>query len=313
MRCRIHHTLKTLAFISRLEDVSRPVPDQLYKPFWRIPHVLSLDVPLVAMAWLYIFTKTWRVDYHPWEAYLVLIIFSWIISITARWMDAMLLVRRNQPLNAQDQFLLRYHPFLKWFAVLLFLLGAGITIAYMSLAIYGYLLVVGVLIGGFLGLTMMTDPESNEIPYLKNCLAGLSFACGTAIFAHVYLPATNVYEMFATREFLCFVVLVILNITAIDLWKKSFNLTDEPSRVFSDMSLTLPLTLLAVAVVYFSIKDDVSATRPFYYSILISCAMLYAINRIHEKFSLETLSIMANAALLTPCIIYLAYIRTGLP
>jgi hypothetical protein len=58
------------------------------KSFWLIPNLLSLDAPLVAVAWLHIFAKTWRVNYLPWVACLSQALVVWVIHVTDRLVDA---------------------------------------------------------------------------------------------------------------------------------------------------------------------------------------------------------------------------------
>ena len=62
----------TLAIPAALGDIPPVVPPDPRKPLWLYPNLLSLDAPLVAVAWLYMFARTWRVDYHPWAAYVSL-------------------------------------------------------------------------------------------------------------------------------------------------------------------------------------------------------------------------------------------------
>jgi len=57
------------------------VPAEPRKPLWLLPNLLSLDAPLVAIAWLYVFAQTWRLGYLPWESYLVLGLAVWAIYI----------------------------------------------------------------------------------------------------------------------------------------------------------------------------------------------------------------------------------------
>ena len=61
------------------------------RPLWLLPNLLSLDAPLVAVAWLYMLAKTWGVNYHPEHEYVVLGLVVWVLYVTDRLLDAAVL------------------------------------------------------------------------------------------------------------------------------------------------------------------------------------------------------------------------------
>src|SRR6478735_4737668 len=90
--------------IARLGDGPRVVPSAHRKPWWLIPNLLSLDAPLVAVTWLYVFAKTWRVDYLPWAAYISLGLVVWVIYVTDRLLDASLGGSASEKLETRHEF-----------------------------------------------------------------------------------------------------------------------------------------------------------------------------------------------------------------
>ncbi len=284
----------------------RVVPSDPRKPWWLYPNLLSLDAPLVAVAWLYIFAKTWRVDYHPWEAYVSLGLAVWVIYVADRLLDASIHTGTTGRLEARHAFHQKYRKF--------FVIGAGIAsittlylvVRYMQSPIYHYLMIGAVLVAGFFGLLMLSSQESSEVPHTKNILAGVTFAFGTAMMAHHYLPAFGIPEMLKSREFLCFAVLCTLNISAIDLWEHAHRATDIEVKASDELALTLPLTLLGGASLVFALLDDGMVTRPFFYSTLTGAALLQILNRSRARFSIDALRVLADVALLLPLIVYLA-------
>src|SRR5690606_3512087 len=58
-------------------------------------NLLGLDAPLLAVAWLYVFAKTWRIDYHPWQAYVALGLLVFAVRICARLLEES--VNRTDP------------------------------------------------------------------------------------------------------------------------------------------------------------------------------------------------------------------------
>ena len=55
------------------------------------------------MAWLYVFSRTWRLGYQPWEAYASLGLAVWIIYAADRLLDASLATLPADQLGAKDE------------------------------------------------------------------------------------------------------------------------------------------------------------------------------------------------------------------
>jgi hypothetical protein len=296
------------------------------KPWWLYPNLLSLDAPLVAVAWLAVFAKTWRVSYHPWEAYVALALAVWVIYVVDRLIDASL--RKSDPARCEARHLFHWRH-RKWFAV-----GAGLAslaalvlvITYMPVTIFAYLFLAGVLIGGFFGLSLLSGQNGNEIPYGKNILAGLVFAYGTGLAAYVYMPssAQNGFQLIVeiigsmgrSRELISFAVLCILNISAIDLWEHASRSSDIEVKAGDEMALTLPLALLGGAAILFAYQanphpDDGAdygvVTRSFFYAILTGAGLLHVLNRTRGRFQMTSLRVLADVAVLIPVIVFFVF------
>jgi hypothetical protein len=289
-----------------LADVPPVVPSEQRKPLWLLPNLLSLDAPLVAVAWLYMFAKTWRADYHPWEAYVSLGLGVWVIYVVDRLLDASLAGRPSARLEARHEFHIRHRKLFTIGAVIAGVTALVLVVMYMSYAIYLYLTVGGILVAGFFGVSLLSGRSSNEVPHAKNVLAGTTFAFGTAMMAHVYLPAydsSGINELLKSRAFICFAVLCILNISAIDLWEHANRSTDLEIKASDELALTLPLTLLGAASLSFALMDHEMATRPFFYATLTGAALLQILNRTRSRFSMDALRVLADVALLLPLLV----------
>jgi hypothetical protein len=282
------------------------VPDEHRKPFWLYPNLLSLDAPLVAMAWLYVFSKTWRLGYHPWEAYACLALAVWAIHVADHLLD----VSMHGVASAT---LAKHHPFhhrhrLGFFIAMIVavLVAMALVLTKMPMTIYKPLLMGCLLVAGFFGLSMLSSQESQEVPHTRNVLAGLAFAFGTAMMAHLYRWEYGMFDLLASREFVCFAVLCILNISAIGLWEHAARSADLETSAADELALTLPLTLLGGASLMFALMDNVQATRPFFYTILTGSALLYILNRMRSQFPMDTLRVLAHVALIAPVLVFLA-------
>jgi len=270
-------------------------------PVWLVPNLLSLDAPLVAVAWLYIFAKTWRVMYHPWPVYLALGLVVWGIYAADRLLDA--------ALHGDDEDLpLRHQMHRRLRKVLLVLvpaalLGAlGIALFLLPREIFNYAVVVGVLVVGFFATALFAGGR-REIPYTKNLLAGLAFAYGTALGAHVYVPTDDVLDLVRSPEMLSFGILCMLNITAVDLWEHARRSPDPEIKATDELSLTLPLALLAGFALLIALRAD-PFTRPFYFSVMVAAAALQVVNRVRHRFSPDSLRVIADLCLLAPWIYF---------
>lgn len=291
-----------LAFGDSLGDVARVVPAKDRKPLWLYPNLLSLDAPLVALVWLHIFAQNWRLGYHPWEAYVTLGLAVWAIYVGDRLLDVSLFGSTGGKLEARHRF---HHRHRKFFAIAVI---AALTIAVvlvatkMPMTIYKHLLLGGVMVAGFFGLSLLSSQDANEVAHSKNILAGVTFAFGTAMTAHLYRGGYDIYDLLLSREFMSFAVLCVLNIAAIDLWEHAARSADQESKASDELALTLPLTLLGAVALVFAVQDITA--RPFFYAILTGTALLYVLNRAHSRFPIHTLRVLADVALLIPVLVF---------
>ena len=276
------------------------------KPLWLYPHLLSLDAPLVAMAWLYVFARTWRLGYHPWEAYASLGMVVWILYAADRLLDASLLGGDNPAMETRHRFHWRHR---RWFRLVLMVavpLVVALVVMRMPVAIYRHLLLGGVMVAGFFGLAMLSTQDPREIPHTKNILGGLAFAFGTALIAHIYRYEYDIYDMLFSREFVCFAVLCMLNISAISLWEHAARSPDAETKAGDELTLTLPLILLAGVALGHALLDRELATRPFFYAFLTGAGLHYVLNRMRANFTMDTLRVLADVAMLVPVLVFLA-------
>lgn len=285
------------------------------KPLWLIPNLLSLDAPLVAVAWLYIFAKTWRVDYLPWAAYISLGLVVWVIYVTDRLLDASMLGGTSEKLEARHEFHHQHQRLFRRVAVLAGVVALTLVITRLPFNIYGFAFgargwighayVGAILVAAFFILSIFSSHGPHDIPYAKNLFAGISFAYGTAMLAYAY-TGFEMWEFLGSRELICFAVLCILNISAIDLWEHANRSNDPEIKASDELTLTLPLTLLGAAALVFASQDSDLTTRPFFYAILTGAALLHILNRTRSRFSMDALRVLADVALLIPFIVFLA-------
>lgn len=255
--------------------------------------------------WLFLFARTWRVDYHPWEAYAALGFAVWTIRI------AMKLVQGS--MSSDDQSFAMAHS--KTFRILAVLSGFAalvLTVLNFPLSVYSYMLVGALFVTGHFALTLFTEREGNDIAYARHAMGGVAFAFGTALTAHVYLPSLGIREMLLSREFICFAVLCLLCSSATELWARSGTpIADGEAGSLDEIALSLPLTLLGAAALVFAVQNDTMTARPFYYAVLTGAALLQVLNRTRGRFQPETVKTLTALSLLVPGIIFQSYPTVG--
>ena len=270
------------------------------KPWWLYVHLLGLDAPLVAVVWLLLFAKTWRVNYHPWEAYVALALVAWTVRIAAKLLGA-------EMEGMAGSFEMRHRAALKRSAMLTGAASLILTVLNFPLSVYNYLLVGGILVLGYFALALFSSNSKNEVSYAKHVLSGITFAYGVALVAHVYLPDKGIRELVKSSEFISFAVMCLLASAAMELWAHSRSSADYEVKAADEITLSLPLTLLGAAALVFAVKNESMNARPFFYGILTGAALLQVLNRMRSRFRLETLKILILVCLLAPGLVFLAY------
>jgi hypothetical protein len=289
-------------------------------PFWLWPNLLSLDAPVVAMVWLAMFSGAW-VPFQEWQAYPALGFGVWSIYLFDRLMDVKLLDPADPRLGLRHEFIRRHEGIMKWLAVAAALACAGIMLFTLPTALigqdllggnraqFGYIFPVLLMVVGFFSITV-ASAGSHDIPHFRNLIAGLAFSYGTGMLAHVQLGMEGIGHLLFSPEMLCFALLCAMNISAIHFWEHSRSSRDPDFKAAHELALTLPLVVLASASFLFARSagsDDEKAVRQyFFYAILISTALLFILNRIRSRFSLDALRVLADVAMIVPYPIFLA-------
>jgi hypothetical protein len=270
-------------------------------PIWLYPNLLSLDAPLVAIAWLHVFAVSWRL-YIPWQAYACLGLSTWVIYAADRLLDHRIAEVTDAALEPRHAFHRRHQ--------LLFSIGMGIAalmavtlvITSLPMAVYSNLLWASLLIGGFFGLSLNANREKDDGTLLKNIIAGFTFSFGTAMTASIYRPDFSMADLLCSPEFVLFALLCILNVSAIDIWEHSARSRDEEVQASDEISLTFPITLLAASALYFATQSD--EERIFHYAILTAAGLMHILNRRRHTLSSNALRALADGTLLAPWLVF---------
>jgi hypothetical protein len=190
------------------------------RPIWLWPNLLSLDAPLVAVAWFWVFKQVFRVESHQPTLPFLLALVVWCVYVADRLFDERMAELGSRRATPRHDFHRRWRRPL----TVALLVGAVASLVLLGLQGRGlYIdrphsgLVVLVPVGGY--FVMAFYDSGRGVSYFKNVLAGMAFAYGTAVGVHFHSQwSANLQSLLAAQEVIAFGVLCFLNMTAIDHW-----------------------------------------------------------------------------------------------
>jgi len=306
--------------------------DKRRPPLWLLPNLLSIDAPLVALAWMWMLARSLRVEYIQTAAWWVLPVSIWCIYVLDRLLDGW---RHPEVRDSSPRHI--FHWRWRWVLLALALLAGGVSI-HQALYVLSRSMFSAGLVGLFLcGLYfILAFFQGREVPYAKNFMAGMIFAMGVGIpvnaanstllvtdlsdvifaFNHTGLQdalwnlgrmvvSTIIVIFYHCREVWVFGLLCMMNITAIDLWEKANSADDEETAYRQESTLTFGLIILAGGSLVFAAWQADEYSKPFFYAVMVAAASLQIINHYRDRFSMNALRVMADVALLVPIPIFL--------
>jgi len=301
-------------------------------PIWLLPNLLSLDAPLVAVAWMWMLARALRVEYIQAAAWWVLPTAIWCVYVIDRLLDGWSHpeVRESSPRHW-------FHWKWRWYLLTAAVLAGVVSIYYalfvLSRAMFSAGIVALILCGVYFVLAYF---RGREVPYAKNFLAGMIFAMGVGIpvnaasatllvtdlsdviysFGHasIHDALWNLGKMVLSTVHVIFYqctpvwvfgLLCMMNITAIDLWERAQTAPDDETAYAHESTLTLGLIILAGGSLLFAATQADEYSKPFFYAVMVGAATLQVVNHYRERFSMDALRVLADVALLVPLPIFL--------
>lgn len=269
-------------------------------PWWLWPNLLSLDAPLVALAWYWMFAKAWGIVNLPASLAVTLALCVWAVYALDRIIDS----RRSRPRAALERrhFFHRKH---RWVFVVAIVLAVSWSIwallYYIALTVllYGFFVIFLVTCYFLVTLFQRSDQHTG---LLKNSIAGLTFAYGVAAGVHAYSPVLAFQQMIFSWEVLLFGGLCIINMTAIDFWELDGEDAEDATALIGTATL-----LLAGVSMFLSTRGD-AFNKPFFYSVMIGFAGIYLLNKYRSQLDQEARRLWVDLALLAPVLGYWLWI-----
>lgn len=301
-------------------------------PYWLLPNLLSLDAPLVAVAWMWMLAQALRVEYiHP-AAWFVLPASIWCVYVMDRLLDGWV-----HPTLRKSSVRHEFHWRWRW-PLLALVVVVGGNCLYQALYVLPRSMFSAGLVAILLSVIYFSCAylQGREVPFVKNLLAGMIFAMGVGIpvnAANASLLVTDFNEVLYAlqntglrdaawnfggmvisslvviflqcREMLIFGLLCMMNITAIDLWERAEAASDEETAYGHEATLTFGLIVLAGGALVFAAMYADEYSKPFYYAVMVAAAVLQGVNHYRDRFSPNAQRVLADVALLVPLPVFL--------
>lgn len=265
-------------------------------PLWGLPTALSLDAPLVAVSWQWLFAKQFAVELG-WLEPSLLFLTVWLIYAADRLLDGFKLDLKKTH-TFRHAFYVNHRSFISLIWLLVFTLTASLTLFYLKPPLL-YMGFITLALCGLYGLgvhrfkVFMRNTKELQI--------GLIFALGSSLI--VWTQGFNLSLFTAT---LAFAALCVFNCLLIAVWEKridaeqsAVSLAQRVPKLRSYLQLSLGIFTLM------SFLFAISLGSPFYAAITLASLGLLLFLKQQTRFSTDLLRVLADAVLLSPVLISL--------
>ena len=270
-------------------------------PWWLWWNVLSLDAPMVAVAWLAMFARAARVDLAGVN-FVVLGAIVWCIYASDRLLDGWKITDRGE-LRQRHLFCAERR---RAFVALVGTCGIA-TLLLIAERLSLREMVAGAalaaVVGGYLA-SIHADAAGIARKIPKEIAVGVVFACGTT------LPlwsrrAVGVMGWGHVLGWGCFALLCCLNTLSIECWEGG---TSDGFRMTSEALSWMAGGLAAGTLAATAVSAALGGAWVEPLAVASGAAFLLVVHVARSKFSAEALRVLADAALLVPPVaVLLAY------
>ncbi len=262
--------------------------------WWAWLTVLSLDAPLVAIAWQALLAESFQLALRPVHS-LLLFAVVWLIYVADRCFDSVVIDEAQTERHAFYKRHFRPVVFVAIFVaiVVLFVAVRGLE---PTLFLHGCLL-SGIVLLYLANLHLLKEPI---LLLPKELQIGIVFAVGTGLSLWSQLDASTVV-LFSLAT-LCFASLCFLNCSFISLWEKSVDvLHQQPSLARTTdvhkLSNVLQLAVISLCALSLLLPFDLSLKIAFG----LSSMGLWLVN--YTKISTKLKRVLADVVLMSPLLV----------
>jgi hypothetical protein len=179
-------------------------------------NLVCLDAPIVAIAWLWLFARTFRLPLHLGNG-VALFLTAWLIYLGDRFADAISL-KPGLPRSLRQEFCLRHREF--WITTLALVGGFDAYVIWRATAVETFLVgsAVGILALLYLVVNHPLGLIWRSLP-AKEMAIGILFASGTVV---ALMPHAGFTPVFAAAV-IAFAALCSLNCISIATWERDLD------------------------------------------------------------------------------------------
>lgn len=281
-------------------------------PWWLWPNLLSLDAPLVALGWAWMFSKAWGVVSVPYQLWGVLGVAVWAVYALDRIIDARGAGEENGGLAERHFFHQRHES--------VFLTGIGLGTLWCFYTVlfttaqtvlhYGFFVILCALLYFYLNIRRLRAGESG---IAKNCVAGITFAYGASAGVHAYSPVLPFGDMVFSSEVLLFGALCVVNMTAIDFWNLKGDEDEDAAAVLNLGALLIGGVAMFIYMStlqresFFFYEDyyhEQAFYKPFAVGVLVGAASLFLLNQARRRIKGEAYRVLVDVAVFSPVFVF---------
>ena len=278
---------------ARVRDRERP-----QTKWWLWPHLLSLDAPLVAVVWQGWWARS-AGGRLSWAQEAILGGGVWLIYLADRLADTAAAAPGGHE-TARHVFYRRHQRGMRLLAVTVFLVLAGLAPWTLDARQFVAGLGLLALAGGYFWLVHRRADGGWARILPKEALVGAMFAAGTLFFVLGRVDVSRSETLLSGGVFggLCF-----FNCALITKWeRKPSDLRDVTSLLNAFPWITAHLGAGCVCLALLAgIGGSLGHTHGgVILPVIVSAMLLAALDRCRDRFSIDALRVLADAALLTP-------------
>lgn len=257
-------------------------------------HLINLDVALLACVWCAIIADAEQVRMYEWQMYALIALGSWSAVLLDRLLDLKGKYVPSAEWSRVQRDFYRHHRG-KIVALLvtntmlclwlgLFVLGKGI---------FDYLFLCLPFLGMFVLFALRQARLQQKVAYMKNMFASLCFSSVCCAPSWFYSARDLQIKLLFGTDCLLLAALLTVWMSAVDLWelqKLSPKAQQDQSQSNNEVSLALPIAVLAVTALILARDSSYNVERSWYYNAIgVSAVLLYLLTRFGRHLSFPRL------------------------
>ncbi|MFD2256244.1 hypothetical protein ACFSSA_06135 [Luteolibacter algae] len=277
-----------------------PHPRHSLIPLWLWPNLLGLDSPLVAVAWQWLFAKSFGITL-PDVFHLILGLSAWCIYLADRLYDSW---RTHDVSHATDRLRFTKQFFIPLTAVMIIAgcINAWLILVYVPRDFILTGLTTAFLVGVYYTIRLGRNLGfASIVP--REIICGMLFALGCVIAPFYFATSTMNDLPHFDLAAVFFGVLCSMSCILISLWERDADIATNDRSIATSASRIVPH--IAASITFLSAACAVLAiftSWEIFLSLALSAFALRMLLHMEKQLSLVSLRVLADGVLLTPAL-----------